>query len=270
MRPEFALVLLALNLAATGCRGSLGKLLTPDPGRGDSQPVKEPRSFSSSSSKQNKSAAAQSNVALAQAYLQRGDYTTAKEKLDKALRQQPNYPDAHTLLGLLHERQQQPEQAGEHYARAAKLAPGQGAAQNNYGAWLCRNGRVAESFDYFERALKDSNYPTPVSALSNAGVCAAQAGDIAAAENYLRRTLEIEPDNIEALRELAAISYRRGDYLRARAFLQRREAAGPVDAASLDLAARVEDRMGDQQAAQRYRHRLQDEFPDYRPDASRG
>ncbi len=271
MRPEraFVLGLVALALAAPGCRGSLGRLMTPDPGRGDRGSIAEPRGLSSSS-KPDKSAAAQSNIALAQAYVQRGDYAVAREKLGKALKMQPDNADAYTLLGMVHERQKQPEEAGKHYARAAKLAPDAGGVQNNYGAWLCGNGRAAESLGYFERALKDPDYPTPAAALTNAGTCAAKAGDTAAAESYLRRALDVEPNNANVLRELATINYRKGDYLRARAFLQRREAAGAVDAATLDLAARVEDKMGDREAAERYRSRLRSEFPDYRPDASGG
>lgn len=271
MRREraFVLALLVLVLAAPGCRGSLGKLMTPDTRRGDNGSSSGSRGLSSSS-KPDKVAAAESNVALAQAYIQREDYAAAREKLGKALKAQPDNADAYTLLGVVHERQKQPEEAGKQYAHAARLAPDRGAVQNNYGAWLCGNGRAAESLGYFERALKDADYPTPAAALTNAGVCAAKAGDAAASENYLRRALDIQPNNVDALRELAAISYRSGDYLRARAFLQRREAAGVVDAATLDLAARVEDKMGDREAAERYRSRLRSEFPDYRPDASGG
>ena len=43
--------------------------------------------------------------------------------------------------------------AGEHYRRAAELAPTRGAVLNNYGAWICAQGRAVESLAWFDRAL---------------------------------------------------------------------------------------------------------------------
>src|SRR3546814_6712665 len=71
------------------------------------------------------------------------------------------------------------ERAGGYYARAAELAPEQGTALNNYGAWLCGNGRAAESLAWIDRALADPIYRQRASALANAGSCALKAGQTA-------------------------------------------------------------------------------------------
>src|SRR3546814_19010004 len=72
--------------------------------------------------------------------------------------------------------------SGGYYARAAELAPEQGTALNNYGAWLCGNGRAAESLAWFDRALAAPLYRPRPSALANAGSCAPHAGTNATAD----------------------------------------------------------------------------------------
>ena len=66
--------------------------------------------------------------------------------------------------------------AGEHYARAAKLAPESGHVLNVYGAWLCEKGRTAEAEAVFTRAVKDPFYKARDQAYFNAGKCAMRAG----------------------------------------------------------------------------------------------
>jgi type IV pilus assembly protein PilF len=56
----------------------------------------------------------------------------------------------------------------------------------------------------------------------------------------------------------------------ARAFFQRREALGSPGAELLDLAVRIERGAGDTVAAERYRRRLNEQFPDYTPPATEG
>ena len=74
------------------------------------------------------------------------------------------------------------EDAEMHYRRATELAPSNGAAANAYAAFLCsRQNRWADAEAYFPRAAADSTYLTPEVALTNAGVCARDAGQAEAA-----------------------------------------------------------------------------------------
>jgi type IV pilus assembly protein PilF len=209
--------------------------------------------------------AANDNVALAQEYIRNGQYEIAMGRLEQALRLDPRSANAHTMMGLLNERIGRSERAGVSYRRAAQLEPDKGDFANNYGAWLCRNGQPSESLDWFEKALEDPFYRTPDLALSNAGRCARQAGEVGRADALLRRALEANPRNTTVLSELARLQFDQGDFLRARAFIQRRESAGTVDPETLELAARIEERLGDMDAANRYRTRLVNEFPEFRP-----
>ena len=198
--------------------------------------------------------------AAAQA-LRGGDPVQAAKLARQALEDDGSLADAHTVLALVAERQGDTAEAGRHYAAAAKLAPTHGIALNNYGVWLCAAGRAAESLPLFDRALADPAYPTPASALANAGNCALRAGQPARAERDLRHALELDAADAAALAGMARVEYAAGDYLQARAFSERRLAAAPPTADVLQLASQIEQKLGDASAAARYVQRLRGEFP---------
>lgn len=212
--------------------------------------------------------AAELQVKLGRGYMEQGELEVAMERLQRALQLDPRSVDAHTMMAVLNERINRPTEAESFYRKAERLAPENGDVNNNLGAFLCGTGRQREADGYFLKALDDPFYRSPAAALSNAGVCAMKAGDVAKAEDYFRRVLTTQPNNATALFELARMNYLKGDAMRARAFIQRLEASAPVDPVALDLGQRIETRLGDAAAARRYATRLQNEFPDYTPDVS--
>lgn len=207
-------------------------------------------------------ATAMRHVQLAQVRLSGGDYATAEREATKALKLDPKSADAHTVLAAVAARQGAHGKAGEHYRQAAELAPGNGAVLNNYGVWLCGEGRAEESLAWFEKALADRRYPAPSVALANAGSCAVRAGHDARGERDLRRALELDPRNTSALTAMAELEYRRGNAFEARAFSERRLAAAPADRSALQLASQIEHKLGDTAAAARYVQRIRAEFPE--------
>lgn len=212
--------------------------------------------------------AAELQVRLGQGYMEQGQLETAMEKLQRALQLDPRSVDAHTMMAVLNERINRPDQAETYYRRAERLAPDNGDVNNNLGAFLCARGDYALADTHFNKALLDPFYSSPATALANAGVCASKAGQTAKAEEYFRQVLAFRPADATALFELARISFMNNDNMRARAFLQRLEAGVPADPVVLDLGQRIETRLGDSTAARRYATRLQNEFPDYVPDNS--
>lgn len=239
--------------ASTGSESRGSREPRPTAERGEAAPRNEP---------------AELQVKLGRGYMDKGEYEVAHEKLERAIRLDPKSVDAHTLMAVLFERINRPKFAEKHYRRAVELDPDDGSTNNNMGGYLCRLGRYDEADTYFQRALDDPFYKTPGAAYSNAGLCAAQAGNAEKSEAYFRKSLEANPRDSAALFELALSSFRRNDFMRARAFIQRFEAASQPDASALDLAAQIEDRLGDKAAAAKYRERLKTEFPDYQPGAA--
>ncbi|MCD9030305.1 type IV pilus biogenesis/stability protein PilW [Luteimonas sp. Y-2-2-4F] len=193
--------------------------------------------------------------------LAQGDAAAAAGHARDALRVDRNSVDALTLLGLLEARAGRTTEAGGYYRQAAEAAPDNAVALNNYGAWLCGNGRAAEAMPYFDRILADPRQGNVANALANAGACAEAAGQPGRVERDLRAALELDPVNVVALSSLAEYQYRNGRYLEARAFSERRLAAAPASAGALLIASQIEDRLGDRTAAERYRQRMGTEFP---------
>jgi type IV pilus assembly protein PilF len=200
-------------------------------------------------------------VQVAQSRLMSGDYANAASAAERALKADASSADAHSLLALSLDALGRSAEAGTHHRRAAELAPTRGGLLNNYGIWLCSNGKPAESLDWFTRALAAPGYDTPDAALANEAACAEQAGQGARAQTAARRALEVAPSNALALSVLARESLASGHALEARGFIERRLAAAPADADALQLASQIEQSLGDTAAAARYVERLRTEFP---------
>ncbi len=189
--------------------------------------------------------------------LRRGELAEAERLARQALQADAKMADAHAVLGSVAEARSDAAGAGKHYKAAATLTPQAGIHANNYGAWLCANGQASQSLAWFDRALADASYPTPLAALSNAGSCAWRARQPERAEASWRTVLAAQPDHPGALAGMARMQFERGEYLQARAFAERWLALAPLDADGLRLAAEIERKLGDNAAASRYLSRLQ-------------
>lgn len=200
-------------------------------------------------------------LALAARDMQVGNLDAAERKAREALKLAPESPDALVLMAGIDERRGRTQQAGESFRRAAEQAPQRGDVLNNYGAWLCQQGRPAESLAWFDRALQAPGYATPAEAQANAGGCALDAGQLERAERDLRAALSTLPGNPVALEAMAQLSFRQGRYMEARAFAERRIAAAPATRSVLQLASQIEARLGDRAASDRYIQRIRKEFP---------
>jgi type IV pilus assembly protein PilF len=205
--------------------------------------------------------AARINTQLGAEYLKQGNMELARDKLEKAIEQNPQLASAHTYLALVYDELGDIDKSEDHYERALRLEPGVATTLNLYGAFLCRHDREKDAERYFEEAAKDRRYKTPEVPLTNAGVCLLRVPDQKGAEGYFRQALEANPRFQDALWQMSRLSFDRANYLQARAFLQRYSEVGIMNAQALWLGVRVERSLGDHQAADRYAQRLQQEFP---------
>ena len=137
-----------------------------------------------------------------------------------------------------------------------ELKPKGGAENNNYGRFLCATGRYAEAQGYFDKALADPFYKTPGLALANSGTCLLKAGNVAEAEKALRLAVEHNPNDGEALYQLASVLYEKGDFFNARAFVQRFESHSQPRPDALLLGRNIELRLGNGEAAKDYTRKL--------------
>jgi type IV pilus assembly protein PilF len=206
--------------------------------------------------------AASFNASLAVHYLETNDVAAAREKIEKALRQNPKDPIVQAAAGLVFDRLQEPAKADQYLATAIRLAPNDPNMVNNYAVFLCRHGKTDKGMKLFEQAARNPAYSTPESAYTNAGVCARKAGDGKRADELLRKALAVNPSYPDALLQIADLSLEQDQLLPARAFVQRFLASSRATPDVLMLAVRIERRIGDRAAEREFANRIRAEFPD--------
>lgn len=205
--------------------------------------------------------AAQANLNVGVAYVREQRYALAVEALNRALDINPRLADAHSAIAIAYDQLGDLELAEQHYRRATQVEQNNAVAANSYAVFLCRHGRWEDAESYFRAAVNNSRYPTPDIALTNAGICARNAGDEVAAEGYLREALTRNNTSAPALAALMDLSFAQGNYLRARAFMQRYLASQPPNAQVLSMCVRIETELGNESDAEQCRESLNEQFP---------
>ncbi len=199
---------------------------------------------------------------LAANYYRQRNYQAALEELREALKADPSYPDAFGMLGLVYMDLGDRPKADESFRRALELAPSDAEINNNYGWYLCQTGRERESLTYFDRALADRLYRTPVRPLHNAGVCMRRIGDLAMARGYLERAFQIDAGNPVAMFNLAEIALQQNELESAHFYAQRLLNSFDPNAQTLWLALRVQHARGDRDGEESLATQLRRRFPE--------
>jgi len=205
---------------------------------------------------------AESNVRLGVGYFQQGKTEAALEKMKKALKAEPDYPDAHGSIALVYQRLGEDEKAKEHYEIALELQPNKGITHNNYATLLCKMGKPLLAEPHFLEAINDRRYRTPAQALGNLGSCLMLIPDVDKAEKYLRQALQLNPKLPGALLQMVHVALERKRYMSGRAYLQRYQEVAKMDPASLMLGIQVESNLGDKNTVIDYQTQLRRNFPD--------
>lgn len=214
------------------------------------------------SEKVNLDKAAEINAQLAITYLKEGNLVAARDKIERALEQNPRTAETQMAAGFVYDRLGEDRKAQSHFDQAVKLGGKDNPLiLNNAGAFLCRKGDRKRGEGYFLQAAASPLYPTPEVAYLNAGYCAQADSRPEDAERNFRQALALKPNLPDAMLQLAAIQHATGNDLQARAFLQRYQEQSPASAASLWLGYRVESALGDPAAAGEFAARLRREFP---------
>ncbi len=202
------------------------------------------------------------NVQLGIGYLRQNNMEQANAKLSKALSQNPDSASAHNAYAILQERLLQNDKAEKHYHRATELDPNNSEAANNYGAFLCRNKREAESEKYFIRALKNPLYKTPEFAYTNAALCLLRIDQQGQAKKYLVKALAARNNFPTALIAMARINYDEQNVSEAKAYIDRFHLAAKPTAGSLWLAIRIELELDGNSDVSELAQELEENFPD--------
>lgn len=203
---------------------------------------------------------AKAHTELGTAYFQAGNMGVALQEARIAVETDPGYAPAYNLMGLIHMFLQENGPAQANFEKASLLAPGDPEIANNYGWFLCQNGREREAIQLFLSAVKNPLYKTPSRPYTNAGLCSLRLKDDKAAEEHFQRAAMADGSNVQAIFHLADIAFRRGDYFSARKNIAEVHRLAEPNAESLWLALRIERKIGDRQAEAGFSSQLRRKF----------
>lgn len=213
-------------------------------------------------SKPNLKAASELNVELAVGYIQRKQYPTAKEKLEKAIKQNPENAEAYKTLAYLYALLGLNDEAEELYKEALELKPEDSDLSNYYGTFLCSIGKLDEAQDRFKVAYSNPFYESIYLAESNAGSCYLEQQEYKKAEALLRKSLRVQPNLPGSLISMAEVGVKTERYLMARAYIQRYHLVKPASPESLWIQIQAEKSLGAQDHYMKYARKLIKQFPD--------
>ena len=208
---------------------------------------------------------AQIRLQLAVGYYQERKYDIALDEVKQSIAANPDYADAYGVRALIYTAMGENVLADENYRHALRLAPRNPDLANNYGLFLCdAGGKPLDAMTYFESALKNPNYGSPVKAMINAGNCSLKMKNVDAAERYLLDALRYDPDLPATSAGLARVYFERRDYTRAGFFINRLTETAKLDMLSADvlwLAIRVKHILGDRTMEASLAAQLRKRFP---------
>lgn len=188
--------------------------------------------------------ASELNVQLAVGYLKRKQYEVSKDKLLKAIEQNPTNVEAYTTMAVLMMKINEMSEAENYYLEAIDIKENDPELRNSYGTYLCKVGRIDEALKEFQLAYTNPFYSTPYLAYGNAGTCLLQAGDYKKSEAFLRKALRKQPKFSSALFSMAELGVKTEKYMMARAYGQRYHALNEATAESLWVLVQAERALG--------------------------
>ena len=127
---------------------------------------------------------------------QHGQYVESIEKLNTALKTEPNSVSIHYLLGLDYYRLQAFEKATDHLQQVLQVSPDYALAVYQLGLCYAKSGDMHNAIRYLQRTLELD--PTNFSAAFNLGVAHMRIGETANAVASFRQSISIFPDYVAA------------------------------------------------------------------------
>ncbi len=135
--------------------------------------------------------------------IRKEQHLRAMMQLNKLIEQWPEYAPAHNQMGILNFQDGMIDQALKYFARAIEADPQYVEAQRNYGVALIESGDYENGIGVFNKIL--SQHPDDVESLLIIGGFYAEVERWTQAENFYKRVLDIEADNVSARNMLEEI-----------------------------------------------------------------
>lgn len=201
-------------------------------------------------------------ISLGMGYLKMGNTEQAKINLEKAKRFAPNLTQVYTAFAHYYETVGEPEQAIESYEKALSIDSKNADTLNNYGVFLCRQGRYDEAEKQTLKAIAIPSYVLVSQSYENLALCELKAHDFEKAETYLEKSIAHSPTRTSSLLQMARLQYIKENYAEAQEYMTRYErAVRNFSAYGLALAYKVNEKLYQKRVAKNYAGMLIKMFP---------
>ncbi|MEE2000990.1 type IV pilus biogenesis/stability protein PilW [Alkalimonas sp. MEB108] len=206
--------------------------------------------------------AARTRMSLGLNYLQRGENAQAIFNLERARALAPQLPEVYNALAFYYQNVNEPVQAEAAFKQALARDPDNADTYNNYGAFLCQQGKYDEAEHLLLSAIRRPGYMRVSESYENLALCQLQQNNFSRAQRYLESAVLHSGNRISSLLNLAGLDYAMGNHQRARQHLTRIQRLGHVSANTSLLSYLIADKELDSETQRTARELLLQVYPD--------
>ncbi len=210
----------------------------------------------------NRDEMAATRVSLGLGYLKMGNMSQAKLNLEKAKTFSPNLVHVHTAFAHYYETVGEGKLAVDSFEQALSIKADSADTLNNYGVFLCRQGKFSAAEVQFLKAIAVPSYLLVSQSYENLSSCYLQSDDFDKAEMYLNKSIYHSPNRTNTLLQMVRLQYAKGNYKEGKHFLQKFERnTQRFTADSLSLAYKLYLKLGQRRTASNYANMLVKMYP---------
>ncbi len=205
---------------------------------------------------------AMTRITLGLGYLNMGNTTQAKLNLEKAKRFSPDLAQVHTAFAHYYETVGEADLATLSFEKALELSENDADTLNNYGVFLCRQGKYDEAEKQILKAISIPSYLLVSQSYENLALCQLKDNRFDKAELYLEKAILHNPSSSDVYLRMVQLKYAKGEYKNAKLFLKRYEkSTRRFSAEGLALAFKVFEKQRQMGTAKNYANMLVKMFP---------
>lgn len=206
--------------------------------------------------------AAEARITLGLGYLDNGQWQRARDNLERALEYAPKYYRAQNAMAYYYQKVDEPDAAEAMYQQALRDSPKNGDVRNNYGVFLCGQGRYEEAIDAFEKAIKQPYYYLTSASYENAALCSLKKGSDSEARAYFSKALSYDPYRPKSMLQLSKMDIEADNLNEARVRLFKFNNRYGYNPDSLWLLIQLEQEAGRETLVDKYAGLLKEKYPD--------
>lgn len=194
-------------------------------------------------------------------YLRQRDKESARRHFYKALKMNSKSAGAVNGLALVHQLENNPEEADKYFRQALGIDSEYSLARNNYGAFLYQQKRYPEAEKHLQIVAKDYTYDRRTMALLNLGRTQLKLDKDDEAEKSFKQVLSINYRVPMAQLELADLYFKKNNYTNSKFYLDQFGRSARPTPRSLWLGVRLERIFGNKDKEASYALALKNLHP---------